>query len=727
MIGPWRGTYESLPELVEARRLALAHNVLPITHSFVSDLETPVSAFLKLGAPRRAFLLESAEQGQHLGRFSFLGVGARALVTYADGRLTVQENGRRLSVEHDDPFTARGRPHAQLPAAGERRGGGTAAARRRPRRLLRLRPRAAPGASAGRAAGRSRPPGDGVPAGRHGARLRPPQAQHHDRRQRVRRRARRGRALRARRGAHRRSARQAGRAPPCRRGRTDGRRGRGRRGPDAHGPPGHVLDDARAVRGRRRAHPRVHLRRRRFPGCALPAVQHAGRRLALLCLPRRARREPVAVPLLHRLRRLALCGSAPRRSSPSRASASRRGRSPARAARRGRRRGRRARSRTCAPTRRSAPSTSCWSTSAATTSAASASSARCDVDRAHGRSSATRTSCTSSRTCAGSLRAGHDRARRRCAPRSRPAPSRGAPKVRAMEIIDELEPRRRGPYAGAVGYFELRAATWTCIAIRTLVSHGRQRLRAGRRRASCRLGSGAGVRRRRQQGARVLRARRLATASRRARVTRALGVTAPGLLIDNYDSFTYNLVQYLGELGAEVDGRAQRRDRPSTRSAHARPTASSSRPAPARRTRPASRWTRSARFARRGCRSSASASATRPSARSSAARSCAPRALDARQDRARSTTDGAGVFAGLPNPFTATRYHSLVVERGRLPDVPRGHRLDRRGRDHGPAPPRRSPCEGVQFHPESILTDGGQEAARRTSSRMIGRGGRACR
>jgi anthranilate synthase component 1 len=95
-----------IPELVEARRLALAHNVLPITHSFVSDLETPVSAFLKLGAPRRAFLLESAEQGQHMGRFSFLGVGARALVTYQDGRLTVQENGDRLSLEHDDPFTA---------------------------------------------------------------------------------------------------------------------------------------------------------------------------------------------------------------------------------------------------------------------------------------------------------------------------------------------------------------------------------------------------------------------------------------------------------------------------------------------------------------------------------------------------------------------------------------------------------------------------------------------
>lgn len=94
------------PQLVEAQRLALAHNVVPVTHSFVSDLETPVSAFLKLGAPRRAFLLESAEQGQHMGRYSFLGVGARALVTYANGRLTIQENGDRLEVEHDDPFAA---------------------------------------------------------------------------------------------------------------------------------------------------------------------------------------------------------------------------------------------------------------------------------------------------------------------------------------------------------------------------------------------------------------------------------------------------------------------------------------------------------------------------------------------------------------------------------------------------------------------------------------------
>ncbi len=95
-----------IPELAEARRLALAYNVVPVTHSFVSDLETPVSAFLKLGAPRRVFLLESAEQGQRLGRYSFLGIGARAVVTYRAGLLEIEENGARREVACADPFAA---------------------------------------------------------------------------------------------------------------------------------------------------------------------------------------------------------------------------------------------------------------------------------------------------------------------------------------------------------------------------------------------------------------------------------------------------------------------------------------------------------------------------------------------------------------------------------------------------------------------------------------------
>jgi anthranilate synthase component 1 len=94
------------PELAEARRLVLAHDVVPVTHSFFSDLETPVSAFLKLGTPRRAFLLESAEQGQRLGRYSFLGIGARAVVDYRDGLLTVERNGARRESRCADPFAA---------------------------------------------------------------------------------------------------------------------------------------------------------------------------------------------------------------------------------------------------------------------------------------------------------------------------------------------------------------------------------------------------------------------------------------------------------------------------------------------------------------------------------------------------------------------------------------------------------------------------------------------
>lgn len=70
--------------------------------------------------------------------------------------------------------------------------------------------------------------------------------------------------------------------------------------------------------------------------------------------------------------------------------------------------------------------------------------------------------------------------------------------------------------------------------------------------------------------------------------------------------------------------------------------------------------------------------------------------------------DGKGLFEGLPNPFNATRYHSLVVERTTLPDclevtawVEHGEIMGMRHRE--------LPVWGVQFHPESILTEGGMQ------------------
>jgi anthranilate synthase component I len=78
------------PDLAEARALAANHNLIPLRHQFIEDCETPVSAFLKLrelapGEP--AFLLESAEQGQRVGRYSFIGFRPRSVLRWslADG------------------------------------------------------------------------------------------------------------------------------------------------------------------------------------------------------------------------------------------------------------------------------------------------------------------------------------------------------------------------------------------------------------------------------------------------------------------------------------------------------------------------------------------------------------------------------------------------------------------------------------------------------------------
>jgi anthranilate synthase component 1 len=79
------------PSLERARELCAEGNVVPIRHSVVDDCETPVSAFLKLtagdGANSPCFLLESAEQGQ-VGRFSFLGFRPRAMLRWSDGVLS---------------------------------------------------------------------------------------------------------------------------------------------------------------------------------------------------------------------------------------------------------------------------------------------------------------------------------------------------------------------------------------------------------------------------------------------------------------------------------------------------------------------------------------------------------------------------------------------------------------------------------------------------------------
>jgi anthranilate synthase component 1 len=76
---------ELTPSLDEVRGLAKDHSLVPLRHTFIADCETPVSAYLKLRGDGPSFLLESAEQGQQVGRWSFLGFRPRAVIRLARG------------------------------------------------------------------------------------------------------------------------------------------------------------------------------------------------------------------------------------------------------------------------------------------------------------------------------------------------------------------------------------------------------------------------------------------------------------------------------------------------------------------------------------------------------------------------------------------------------------------------------------------------------------------
>src|SRR4051794_25952318 len=76
------------PTLEQARELAREHNLVALRYSFIEDCETPVSALLKLRAlapGEPAFLLESADQGQRVGRWSFIGIGPRSVLRWSLG------------------------------------------------------------------------------------------------------------------------------------------------------------------------------------------------------------------------------------------------------------------------------------------------------------------------------------------------------------------------------------------------------------------------------------------------------------------------------------------------------------------------------------------------------------------------------------------------------------------------------------------------------------------
>src|SRR4051794_35812606 len=92
--------------------VAADHNVIPVTETFIEDTETPVSAFLKLRGDGPAFLLESAEQGQRVGRWSFIGFRPRSVVRWslADGGDPYSLAAAEVSRHRQAPLPAEGPP-----------------------------------------------------------------------------------------------------------------------------------------------------------------------------------------------------------------------------------------------------------------------------------------------------------------------------------------------------------------------------------------------------------------------------------------------------------------------------------------------------------------------------------------------------------------------------------------------------------------------------------------
>lgn len=178
----------------------------------------------------------------------------------------------------------------------------------------------------------------------------------------------------------------------------------------------------------------------------------------------------------------------------------------------------------------------------------------------------------------------------------------------------------------------------------------------------------------------------------------------PILVIDNHDSFVYNLVQYLAQLGAECEVR--RNDELSVAQvARSRPAGILLSPGPGGPERagicvPLIRELAGAVPILGVCLGHQAIAAAY-----GATVSQAPELRHGHTSLVRH--DGAGVLAGLPDPFTATRYHSLAVVESTLPAE-----LAVTGRTAGSGVVmairhRWLPVEGVQFHPESVLTEAG--------------------
>jgi len=104
--------YSPTPD--EFLKLAARGNLIPVTRRILADIETPLSAYRKIRGQGESFLFESVEGGEHLGRYSFVGCNPRAIIKQTGNRVEVVENGKVV-----ESFEIKGRAGSPLPADGK--------------------------------------------------------------------------------------------------------------------------------------------------------------------------------------------------------------------------------------------------------------------------------------------------------------------------------------------------------------------------------------------------------------------------------------------------------------------------------------------------------------------------------------------------------------------------------------------------------------------------------
>ena len=178
------------------------------------------------------------------------------------------------------------------------------------------------------------------------------------------------------------------------------------------------------------------------------------------------------------------------------------------------------------------------------------------------------------------------------------------------------------------------------------------------------------------------------------------------LVVDNYDSFVYNLVHYLAQIGAEVDVWRNDDERFSSDDWGGAYDGVLLSPGPGTPEDAGVSIDLVRRFGGRVPVFGICLGLQAIGVAYGAVVGRAPELLHGKTSPVHH--DGRGVFAGLPNPITATRYHSLAIDPGTLPDELEVSARTESGTIMA-VRHRRLPIEAVQFHPESVLTEGGYQ------------------